>query len=582
MFEPRRIQPGKDGLNMLMKHAADVLAPHLEAAPESLYAKLEYPPQPDLGDVALPCFAFAKERRQSPTIIAQQLADDVNAADNGIRAAAAGGYLNLFFEAPRWKTEIAVAALRRTAPDFSTVGRGQRVVIDMSSPNIAKPFGIGHLRSTMIGNALANLYAAAGYEVVKVNHIGDWGTQFGKLIVAYRRWGDREVLERDPIGESLRLYVRFHEEAERDAALEDAAREAFRKLESGDADMRELWQYFVQESMKAFDRVYARLGVTFDSYAGESFYNDKIEPVVNRLREGGLLEESDGAFVVRLDEQQIPPCLILKKDGSSIYAVRDLATAVYRNDTLRADRLVYVVGAEQSLHFQQVFSVLRKMGCAWADNCRHVAFGLMTVDGKKMSTRRGKVIFLDEVLDAAVSAAEQIIEEKSPNLHDKREVAEAVGVGAVIFGDLKNSRLLSIDFNLEEAVSFDGETGPYLQYTYARIRSLLRKGDFERYSADALPEGACLSSPPAWECLKTLSRCDAVLQEALHTHEPSVVARYLLDLAKTFNRFYNSGKIIDEAADRTVTFAKLSLAAAVANVLKLGLGILGMRAPQEM
>jgi arginyl-tRNA synthetase len=452
----------------------------------------------------------------------------------------------------------------------------------MSSPNIAKPFGIGHLRSTIIGKALVNLYRAAGYEVVNVNHLGDWGTQFGKLIVAYSRWGDRELLEQEPIRESLRLYVKFHEQSDNDPNLEDEAREAFAKLERGDPEIQLLWQYLVNVSMKEFQRVYDRLDVTFDYNTGESFYLDKIDAVVSQLQDLSLLEESEGAQVVRLDEEQIPPCLILKNDGSTIYAVRDLATALYRKHTLHADSILYVVGSEQSLHLQQVFSVLRKMGYTWWENCHHVPFGLMTLDGKKMSTRKGKVVFLEEVLDEAVLRAEQIINEKNPDLPNKKEIAEAVGVGAVIFGDFKHHRLLSVDFNLEEAVSFDGETGPYLQYTYARICSLIRKGSFEELRGIHKVDGAFLSSETAWECLKTLSRYEAVLQEAIRDNEPFIVARYLLDLAKNFNRFYNSGKIISEHVNETEKFAKLSLSAAVANVLKHGLTLLGMKTPQDM
>lgn len=567
---------------MLIQKAASLLAPHLNLSPEELAPKLEYPPQPELGDLSLPCFTFAKQLKQSPQKIAEQLAQllhTTNGAD--IRAHANGGYLNLFFHAAHWK-EWIVALAREETYGHSCIGAGQRVLIDMSSPNIAKPLGIGHLRSTMIGNALVNLYRAAGFDVVNINHLGDWGTQFGKLIVAYRRWGNQVLLEQEPIKESLKLYVKFHEEIDLNPSLEDEAREAFVQLERGDEQTLELWQYFVNVSMKEFDRVYRRLGVKFDHLTGESFYNDKIDAVVRRLRELSLLEESDGAQVVRLEENQLPPCLILKNDGSTIYAVRDLATALYRKETLHADSILYVVGSEQSLHFQQVFSVLGLMGLEWWKQCRHVPFGLMTLDGKKMSTRKGKVIFLEEVLDEAVRRAEQIIDEKNPGLQGKKDVAEAVGVGAIIFADLKHHRMLSVDFNLQEAVSFDGETGPYLQYTYARICSLLRKGAFGELSKQFQVNGVHLSAEPAWECLKTLSRYEAVILEAVHENEPFYIARYLLDIAKQFNRFYNSGKIISENVEETERLSKLSLAAAVANVLKQGLTMLGMKTPQDM
>jgi len=566
---------------MLMKSAASLIAPYLSLSQADVLAKLEVPPQSDMGDASLPCFTFAKVVRQAPQKIAEQLAEQINTEQADIRAFAVGGYLNLFFHDAHWRADIVNSALEETY-GTSSIGQGKRVIIDMSSPNIAKPFGIGHLRSTMIGNALVNLYRYTGHEVVNVNHLGDWGTQFGKLIVAYRRWGSLESLEREPIKESLRLYVRFHEESDQAPELENEAREAFTMLERGDPETLELWQYFVDESMKEFHRVYERLGVSFDHFTGESFYNDKINAVVRQLQDLILLEESEGAQIVRLDEQNLPPCLILKKDGSTIYAVRDLATALYRKQTLNADSILYVVGAEQSLHFQQVFTVLGKMGHAWAAQCQHVPFGLMTVDGKKMSTRKGKVVFLEEVLDEAVHRAMQIINDKSPELPDKENVAEAVGVGAIIFGDLKHHRQLSVNFNLEDAVSFDGETGPYLQYTHARICTLLRRGDYVALRDKHSVNGAHLSSESAWACIKTLSRYEAALQEAVHDNEPYIVARFLLDLAKDFNRFYNSGKIITDDADQTEVLSKLSLAAAVANVLKQGLGLLGMKTPREM
>jgi arginyl-tRNA synthetase len=367
-----------------------------------------------------------------------------------------------------------------------------------------------------------------------------------------------------------------------DPSLEDEAREAFAKLERGDSETYGLWQYFVDESMKEFRRVYERLGVSFNHFTGESFYNDKIDAVVRELRELSLLEESDGARIVRLEENGLPPCLILKKDGSTIYPVRDIATAIYRKHSLGADSILYVVGAEQSLHFQQVFAVLGKMGHAWSGQCKHVPFGLMNVNGKKMSTRRGKVVFLEDVLDEAVQRALQIIDEKNPELQDKERIAETVGVGAIIFGDLKHRRQLSVDFNLEEVVSFDGETGPYLQYTCARIHTLLKKGKYETLQSQHSADGSHLQSEAAWECLKTISRYEAALREAATDNEPYIVARFLLDAAQDFNRFYNSGKIVFEGANPAEVLSKLSLAAAVANVLKSGLGMLGIKAPQEM
>ncbi|WP_123042773.1 arginine--tRNA ligase [Cohnella candidum] len=565
---------------MIVRIAARILSPHLQLSEEETAGLIEIPPRPEMGDAALPCFSLAKLLRQSPQAIAERLAQAVNGSGDGVRAETAGGYLNLFLDPAHW----GVRLLGQVAADEYgklRVGEGRHVVIDMSSPNIAKPFGIGHLRSTMIGNALANLYTAAGWRVTRVNHLGDWGTQFGKLISAYRRWGDRSLLEAEPIRESLRLYVKFHEEAENDPMLEDEARGWFRKLESGDEETLALWRYFVEESLKEFNRVYARLGVSFDLFQGESFYNDKMGAVVERLTELSLLEESDGAQVVRLDELGMPPCLILKSDGTTIYPTRDLATAIYRKKQLDADLLLYVVGSEQALHFAQVFAVLGKMGEAWNADCRHVPFGLMKFEGKKMSTRRGKVIFLDEVLDEAVAKALEIIVEKNPELADKTQTAEAIGVGAIIFADLKNRRQLSVDFQMEEALSFDGETGPYLQYTHARMLSLLRKGGYEELKQRGTAvDGQYLETPASWACLKTVSGFEESILQAVRENEPSVLARYLLELTKDFNRYYNEGKMIVESEDET--FAKLSVAAAAARVLGDGLRLLGMKAPERM
>lgn len=563
---------------MLIESTARMLAPHLPFALEETAGLLEIPPRAEMGDVALPCFTLAKTMRQSPASIAEQLAQKVNGAVAGVRAEAAGGYLNLFLNPAFWGLDILNAV---QAEDYGRLpdGQGRHIVIDMSSPNIAKPFGIGHLRSTVIGNALANLYDTAGYRITKVNHLGDWGTQFGKLISAYTRWGDRERLEADPIKESLRLYVKFHEEAEKEPSLDDEARDWFRKLEKGDAETRELWRFFVDESLKEFDRVYERLGIRFDLVQGESFYNEKMGAVVDRLAELSLLETSDGAQVVRLDDLGIPPCLILKSDGTTIYPARDLATAIYRKQRLGADQILYVVGAEQSLHFQQVFAVLDRMGEQVQG--RHVAFGLMKFEGKKMSTRKGKVVFMDEVLDEAVAKALDIISAKNPELENKAETAEAIGVGAIVFGDLKNRRMLSVDFHLEDAISFEGETGPYVQYTYARIVSLLRKGGYDGFmERGAQADGSYISSAAGWTCLKTLSSFEGAIREAIRENEPSVLARYLLELTKDFNRFYNESKIIVDRGEET--FSKLSLAAAVAKVLKQGLQLLGVRTPERI
>ncbi|WP_309118601.1 arginine--tRNA ligase [Paenibacillus sp.] len=561
---------------MMMETIGEWIAPYLQVPKEEAARRLETPPDPALGDAALPCFALAREMRKPPQAIAAELAGRI--AHPMLTCRAVGAYVNFALRreafAPRWLDAVEAPAFRA-----SRAPRGERVVIDMSSPNIAKPFGIGHLRSTVIGNALRHILTADGYDVVRVNHLGDWGTQFGKMIAAYRAWGDDAALERRPLAAALELYVRFHEEAERDPRLEEEARAWFAKLEQGDEDAAKLWRFFVDTSLQEFRRIYDRLGVEFEYELGESFYNDKMQPVVDRLQAAGLLETSDGAQVVRLDDQGLPPCIILKSDGSSIYATRDVATAIYRRETLKGDRLLYVVGSEQAVHFRQVFEVLKKLGYAWADACAHVPFGLMRVEGKKMSTRKGRVVMLEDVLNEAVLRATAVIAEKNPALPDREAVAEAVGIGAVAFGDLKHDREGAIDFRLEEAVRFEGETGPYVQYTHARIRTLLSKAEPSALEA-AAPCPAALAGDDAWALLKQLSGYPAAVREAAERLAPSIVARYALDVAKAFNRFYHAERVlVDDPAEAA---AKLRLARAAADTLQAALGLLGVKAPERM
>jgi len=562
---------------MLTAFISEALAGELSLPADQLQGLLESPPRQDWGDAALPCFFLAKSLGKSPALIAQELAGRIQLP--GLRFEARGPYLNVFADRAAFGEKLLGGVLGE-AFGSSSIGEGRRVVIDMSSPNIAKPFSVGHLRSTMIGNSLYRIYKAAGYEPVSVNHLGDWGTQFGKQIAAYKRWGDPEAVARNPIQESLALYVRFHEEAEKAPELEDEARDWFRKLEQGDAEARSLWSYFVEVSLAEFRRMYDRLGVAFDHYLGESFYNDKMDAVVQELQDKKLLVESDGAQVVRLEEMGMPPCLILKSDGTTIYGIRDLATAIYRRECMQGDQLLYVVGAEQSLHFRQVFGVLRLMGREWAEDCAHIAFGMMKYEGRKMSTRKGRIVFLEDVLDEAVARARTIIEEKRPDLPDKDAVAEAVGIGAIIFGDLKNNRLNDVDFVLEDAVNFDGETGPYVQYTHARTQSVLERGGFTPDKAQMPVDGQYLSGDDAWALLKELSAFPNVLEKAVHQNEPSVIARYLLDACKLFNRFYHHERILaDDAAERQ---AKLHLTFATGTLLRKGLYLLGMQAPEQI
>ncbi|MEY8745093.1 arginine--tRNA ligase [Bacillales bacterium AN1005] len=575
---------------MLKKQAASHIAPLAGLEEAEVFKLLEVPPQQEMGDIAFPCFVLAKSLKKAPVAIATEIASALQS--DILEAVPAGPYVNIRFR----RDKLAAELLQELGqPGFGKLeeGNAARVVIDMSSPNIAKPFGVGHLRSTVIGAALYRLYNEAGYTAVSVNHLGDWGTQFGKQIAAYKRWGNDAALQAEPIRTSLELYVRFHDEAEHDPSLEVEAREWFRKLEQGDEEAKQLWAFFVEVSMKEFDRMYERLNVQFDHTLGESFYNDKMGAVVDELRAKGLLEESDGALVVRLEEENMPPCLIIKKDGTTIYPTRDLATAIYRHDVMKADKMLYVVGGEQKLHFNQVFAVLSRMGHDWSANCEHIPFGLMRFEGRKMSTRRGKVVFLQEVLDEAVSRAMQIIQEKNPNLPNPQEVAEAVGVGAIVFGDLSNNRLNDIDFSLEDAVSFEGETGPYVQYAYARIKSVLAKvrevGETEKDFEEKLTaidhesnstKQKVTTSEPTWALLKLLANYPEFLSKAVQRNEPSVIAKYAIDVAQAFNRFYHAERIADAPLEERAF--RLALTERTAERLAHSLNLLGVKAPERM
>ena len=565
---------------MLTTKVAKILDSHVDMSVQEIENMLEQPPRPEMGDVSFPCFLLAKSLKKSPAIIAAELAASIQ--DAGVTVEAAGPYVNFFFQR---NTAAEAIFTQLSHPDYGklSIGEGKKVVIDMSSPNIAKPFGVGHLRSTVIGAALYRMYKIAGYSVENVNHLGDWGTQFGKQITAYKKWGNDEKLAKEPIRESLKLYVKFHDEEEHDPTLGREAREWFRKLEQGDEEATRLWNYFVKISMQEFDRMYKRLGVEFDHVLGESFYIDKAEGIVTKLQASDLLIESDEALVVPLEEEGMPPCLIIKQDGTTIYPTRDLVTAFYRREEMGADEILYVVGAEQKLHFQQVFAVLRKLGESWAKDCIHVPFGLMKFEGRKMSTRRGKVVFLEEVLDEAVQRAREIIKSKNPNLPNAEAVAEQVGIGAIVFGDLKNHRLNEVNFSLEEALSFEGETGPYVQYSYARIQSLLTKAE------EIGPQGNIKShisldgisiSDSAWSLLKHLSRYPEYLERAVRLKEPSVLARYVIDTAQLFNRLYHQERILDGEPQELEY--KLYIAQVTGERIHQILTLLGVKTPERM
>ncbi|KAA0955792.1 arginine--tRNA ligase [Sporosarcina sp. ANT_H38] len=533
---------------------------------------LEKPVHAHLGDLALPCFPFAKELRKSPMVIADEIAQAIN--HPLIRKAeAVNGYVNIFLD----RTTVTSALLQKILDQSvsygsSNEGNGGIVTIDLSSPNIAKPFSMGHLRSTVIGNSIALLLEKNGFKTVKINYIGDWGTQFGKLLTAYRKWGDEQEVLQAPIQTLLRLYIRFHEEAEHNDSLNDEGRAAFKALEDGDTEALALWKWFKTESLKEFQRIYDLLGITFDSYNGEAYYNNKMEPIVTELADKGLLKESAGALVVELDED-MPPCLIMKSDGATLYATRDLTAAIDRKETYDFVKSLYVVGNEQSLHFTQFKKVLSKMGYDWADNIQHIPFGLILKAGKKMSTRKGKIVLLEQVLNEAISLAQTTIETKNPNLAHKAEVAEEVGVGAIIFGDLKQHRKHDIEFNLETMLQTEGETGPYVQYAFARARSVLRKaGELQTYSVDEVNDFE-------WEIVRELEQFPQIVKRAADDLDPSIIAKYAIDLAQTFSSFYGNVKVLSDANHLPY---RIALITSTAIVLKEALRLLGMKAPEEM
>ena len=542
---------------------------------EEIYKMIEVPKYAEQGDLAFPAFSLAKVLRKAPQAIAQEIVEAVS--DEHIsKAVAMGPYANFFLSKGKFADETLHTVLeqRENYGNFD-FGQGRNAIVDMSSPNIAKPMSMGHLRSTVIGNAIANLEKKVGYNPIKINHLGDWGTQFGKLIVAYKKWGTKEAVEQDPIAELLRLYVKFHDEAERDSSLEDEGRAWFKKLEDGDAEAEELWNWFKSESLKEFNRVYDILGITFDSYNGEAFYNDKMDPIVEYLENNGITTIDRGATVVHLDKYDLPPALIKKSDGATLYITRDLAAAHYRKATYDFAKNIYVVGNEQANHFKQLKAVLNEMGRDWQENMIHVGFGLITLGGKKLSTRKGKIVLLEEVLREAEELALKQIEAKNPNLPNKEQVAKQVGVGAVIFHDLKNDRTNNFDFNLEEVVQFEGETGPYVQYTRARAMSILRKAGV---SVD-LSQPLSLEDDYAWEVLKQIENYPNIVKYAESKFEPSVISKYVISLAQAFNKYYANSRILQE--DEGLN-ARLALVEATAVILKQGLAILGVESPDEM
>lgn len=542
---------------------------------EQVSQLLENPKTAEHGDVAFPAFALAKVYRKAPQQIASELAEKIDPASFE-KIEVVGPYLNFFMNKEVISEHVLQTVLKeKNHYGDQSIGNQQAVPIDMSSPNIAKPISMGHLRSTVIGNSIGFILEKIGYQPIRINHLGDWGTQFGKLIVAYKKWGSEEAVKKEPINELLRLYVEFHEQAENDKALEDEARAWFKKLEDGDQEATELWQWFRDESLQEFNKIYDMLEVSFDSLNGEAFYNDKMTEVVELLEEKHLLQEDQGAEIVDLTAYDLNPALIRKSDGATLYITRDMAAALYRKRTYNFAKSLYVVGNEQSYHFKQLKAVLKEMGFGWSDDMHHIPFGLITKDGKKLSTRKGKIVLLEEVLNEAIESAKEQITEKNPGLANKDEVAKQVGVGAVVFHDLKNDRLNNFDFTLEEVVRFEGETGPYVQYSHARAMSILEKAQFDPANAQAL----ALNDAESWEVIKLIQRYPETILQAADKYEPSVIAKHAIKLAQAFNKYYANVKILAEDAQKD---ARLALVYAVTVLLKEDLRLLGLHAPDKM
>ncbi|HLR89005.1 MAG TPA: arginine--tRNA ligase [Atopostipes sp.] len=552
------------------------LSEHLTT--EEIYNLLEKPKNEEHGDLAFPTFQLAKVFRKNPAEIASDISEDFS-SEIVSSVNVVGPYLNFYLDKGEVSAEVLGEIIsKKQHYGNSDVGAGKNIPLDMSSPNIAKPMSMGHLRSTVIGNALANIVEKLGYEPIKINYLGDWGTQFGRLITAYKLWGEEEKVRANPIAELNELYVRFHEELEEEPELESVGREWFRKLEAGDEEATELWRWFREESLNEFNTIYERLGITFDSMDGESFFNDKMDEVVDILIEKELLVEDQGAQVVRLDQYDLQPALIKKQDGATLYITRDIAAALYRKRTYDFEQALYVVGQDQIYHFNQLKAVLRTMGYDWEEDIHHVIFGLISIDGAKMSTRRGKVVLLEDVLNEAVERALTQINEKNPNLVNKEEVAEKVGVGAVVFHDLQHDRRNDFNFNLDDIVQFEGETGPYVQYTRARALSILKKANVD---ADYFKDNNkfSLTDDYSWSIVKLIQSFNGVLARAHREFEPSIVAKHALSVAQAFNKFYANVRVLDDNPEKD---SRLALVYAVALMLEEDLRILGVQAPDEM
>ena len=562
---------------------ADILAPQIEGLEkDEIMSMIETPADIKMGDYAFPCFKLAKLLRKAPPVIAKSIAEAIGDDPMFEKVESVNAYVNMFVSKEDFAREVVSEAIEK-GDDYgrSSIGGGKKVIVEYSSPNIAKPFHIGHIRSTVIGNSIYKIYDFLGYDTMRINHLGDYGTQFGKMICAYRRWGNKEDVIKEPIKSLLSYYTKFHVEAEKDPALEDEARAIFAKLEKGEPEEVELWQWFRDESLKEFNRVYDMLGITFDSYNGESFYSDKMPRFVQELKDKGLLVEDAGAQIVKLDEYDLPPALITKSDGSTLYITRDIAAAVYRKETYDFYKNIYVVASQQNLHFQQWIKVIELLGYDWAKDCVHVPFGLVSMEEGTMSTRQGRVIFLEDVLNRAVEQTRQIIKEKNVNTENIDETAKEVGIGAVVFNELSNYRIKDYVFSWDKVLNFEGETGPYVQYTHARACSILRNaGDDAVAKAKAGFDAKYITSESAHRLMSLIYELPEVIVESGEKYEPSIVTRHIVDISQAFNKFSHDEHILVDNEDEKI--AKIALVLAAKTAIKNGLGLLGMKAPEKM
>lgn len=549
-----------------------------EISKEEVLELVETPPSYDMGDYAMPCFKMAKIFRKSPNVIAEDIVKMIGDNKYFEKIENKGAYVNFFINKELF-SEIVLKEVFEKEDKYgaTNIGEDRNVIVEFSSPNIAKPFHIGHIRSTVIGHSIYRIYDFLGFNTIAINHLGDYGTQFGKLIVAYKAWGDREVIEKNPIPELLKLYIKFHEEVEKNPELDDKAREWFFKLEGNNSEAKELWQWMRDVSLKEFNRVYDMLNIKYDSFTGESFYSDKMPRVIDIMNEKGILEDSQGARIVDLEKYGMPPALVQKRDGSTLYITRDVAAALYRKETYDFYRNIYVVGSQQLLHFKQWMKMVELMGFKWAKDCVHVPFGMVSLEDGTMSTRKGRVVFLEDVLKKAVDKTKEIIEQKNPNLENKEEVAKQIGIGAIVFQELSNSRIKDYTFSWEKTLSFEGETGPYVQYTHARASSILNKAKID-VSADI--DYSLLLNEEAVNLVRLLHDFKQIVIDAMDKYEPAIITRHIVDIAQAFNKFYHECPILID--DEELKKARLLLVKSTRNVIKTGLYLIGVEAPEKM